>query len=74
MTAIENCRTTGLGGHVEACGHWRIACNSCRNRRCPECQGGAARDLLTVREADQLPVGYVHAVFTLPAEVADFAK
>ena len=32
MTAIENCRTATLGGHVEACddcGHWRIAYNSC---------------------------------------------
>jgi hypothetical protein len=31
MTAIENCRTAALGGHVEACddcGHWRIAYNS----------------------------------------------
>ena len=31
-TAIENCRTAALGGHVEACddcGHWRIAYNSC---------------------------------------------
>lgn len=38
MTAIENCRTAALGGHVEACddcGHWRIAYNSCRNRHCP---------------------------------------
>lgn len=41
MTAIENCRTATLGGHVEACddcGHWRIAYNSCRNRHCPKCQ------------------------------------
>jgi len=32
MTAIENCRTAALGGHVEACddcGHCRIAYNSC---------------------------------------------
>ena len=32
MTAIENCRTAALGGHVEACddcGHWRVAYNSC---------------------------------------------
>jgi hypothetical protein len=46
MTAIENCRTAALGGHVEACddcGHWRIAYNSCRNRHCPKCQGAAAR-------------------------------
>ena len=32
MSAIENCRTAALGGHVEACedcGHQRIAYNSC---------------------------------------------
>jgi hypothetical protein len=37
MTAMENCRTAALGGHVGACddcGHWRIAYNSCRNRHC----------------------------------------
>ena len=76
MTAIENCRTAALGGHVEACedcGHWRIAYNSCRNRHCPKCQGAAARSWLADREADLLPVGYFHVVFTLPAEVADIA-
>ena len=76
MTAIENCRTVALGGHVEACedcGHWRIAYNSCRNRHCPKCQGAAARTWLAEREADLLPVGYFHVVFTLPAEVADVA-
>ena len=76
MTAIENCRTAALGGHVEACedcGHWRIAYNSCRNRHCPKCQGAAARTWLAEREADLLPVGYFHVVFTLPAEVADIA-
>jgi Transposase zinc-binding domain len=76
MTAIENCRTAALGGHVEACtdcGHWRIAYNSCRNRHCPKCQGAAARTWLAERKADLLPVGYFHVVFTLPAEVADIA-
>ena len=76
MTAIENCRTAALGGHVEACedcGHWRIAYNSCRNRHCPKCQGAAARIWLATREADLLPVGYFHVVFTLPAKVADIA-
>jgi hypothetical protein len=33
----------------------------------------AARDWLAAREADLLPVGYFHVVFTLPAEIADFA-
>ena len=76
MAAIEACRTAALGGHVEACeecGHIRIAYNSCGNRHCPKCQGAAARDWLAAREADLLPVGYFHVVFTLPAEVADIA-
>ena len=76
MSAVEHCRTAALGGHVEACtdcGHWRIAYNSCRNRHCPKCQGAAARTWLAEREADLLPVGYFHVVFTLPAEVGAIA-
>ena len=76
MSAIEQCRTAALGGHVEACedcGHWRVAYNSCRNRHCPRCQGAAARTWLAEREADLLPVGYFHVVFTLPAEVSAIA-
>ena len=76
MSAIETCRTAALGGHVEACedcGHRRIAYNSCRNRHCPKCQGAAAREWLAAREADLLPVGYFHVVFTLPAEISDIA-
>ena len=76
MSAIEHCRTPALGGHVEACtdcGHWRVAYNSCRNRHCPKCQGAAARTWLAEREADLLPVGYFHVVFTLPAEIAAIA-
>jgi hypothetical protein len=76
MSAIEQCRSAALGGHVERCedcGHSRIAYNSCRNRHCPKCQGAAARDWLAAREADLLPVGYFHVVFTLPAEIAPIA-
>ncbi len=76
MSAIETCRTAALGGHIEgceACGHRRIAYNSCRNRHCPKCQAAAARDWLAAREADLLPVGYFHVVFTVPAELADIA-
>jgi len=76
MAAIENCRTAALGGHIEGCedcGHRRIAYNSRGNRHCPKCQGAAARDWLAAREADLLPVGYFHVVFSLPAEVADIA-
>jgi predicted Zn-ribbon and HTH transcriptional regulator len=76
MGAIERCRTAALGGHVaqcEDCGHEHIAYNSCRNRHCPKCQAGAARDWLAARQAELLPVGYFHIVFTLPAAIADIA-
>ncbi len=76
MSAVESCRSAALGGHVERCedcGHSRIAYNSCRNRHCPKCQGAAARTRLAAREADLLPVGYFHLVFTLPAEIAPIA-
>jgi hypothetical protein len=76
MSAIENCRSAVLGGHVERCedcGHRQISYNSCRNRHCPKCQGAAAKDWLTARQADLLPVGYFHLVFTLPAEIAPIA-
>jgi len=78
MSAIENCRTAALGGHIErcensACRHTAIAYNSCMNRHCPKCQGAAAREWLAAREAELLPVPYFHQVFTLPAEIADIA-
>jgi Transposase zinc-binding domain/Putative transposase len=76
MSAIEQCRTAALGGHVEACqdcGRRRVSYNSCRNRHCPKCQGAAARTWLAEREADLLPVGYFHVVFPVPAEVGEIA-
>jgi hypothetical protein len=78
MSAIENCRTAALGGHVErcensACGHTAISYNSCLDRHCPKCQGAAAREWLAAREAELLPVQYFHQVFTLPAAIADIA-
>jgi hypothetical protein len=65
-----------LGGHVlhcDDCDHTQIAYNSCRNRHCPKCQGSAARQWLTDRQADLLPVAYYHVVFTLPARIGDIA-
>jgi hypothetical protein len=76
MRAIERCRTAALGGHVarcEDCAHEHIAYNSCRNRHCPKCQAGAAREWLAAREAELLPVRYFHLVFTVPAPIADIA-
>ena len=78
MSAIERCRTAALGGHVarcenEACAHTVISYNSCRDRHCPKCQAAASREWLAEREAELLPVGYFHVVFSLPSEIADLA-
>lgn len=74
MTAIERCRTAALGGHLEQCdhcGHQRPVYNSCRNRHCPKCQGLARAGWLADRQAELLPIGYFHNVFTLPHELND---
>jgi len=76
MSAIEQCRSAALGGHVlrcEACEHGEIAYNSCRNRHCPKCQASAARRWLEARQAELLPVEYYHVVFTLPAPISAIA-
>lgn len=76
MSAIERCRTAALGGHVEqcdACGHQRIAFNSCRNRHCPKCQALTRAQWLEDRQAELLPVEYFHVVFTVPQEIAAIA-
>jgi hypothetical protein len=69
MKAIESCRTSSLGGHLDVCntcGHERISYNSCRNRHCPKCQGLAKEQWLLERERDLLEIGYFHVVFTVP--------
>jgi hypothetical protein len=76
MSAIEQCRSAVLGGHVlrcEGCGADQIAYNSCRNRHCPKCQSAAARRWFDARQADLLSVAYYHVVFTLPAPIAAVA-
>lgn len=76
MSAIEQCRSAALGGHVlrcNACEHVEISYNSCRNRHCPKCQAKAAQRWLEARQADLLPVEYYHVVFTLPAPISAIA-
>ena len=73
MTAIETCRTAALGGHVDACdacGHHRIAYNSCGNRHGPKCQSLNRAAWIDARQADLLDVEYFHVVFTLPEPLA----
>lgn len=72
MRAIEICRTSELGGHVErcdTCGARRISYNSCRNRHCPKCQFLRKEQWLEARNKDLLPIPYFHVVFTIPDDL-----
>ena len=64
-----------MGGHVEAC----EACGQCASpitavvAALSQVTGRAARTGLAERQANLLPVGYFHVVFTFPAEVGVIA-
>src|SRR4030081_3573290 len=76
LNAILYCRTSVLGGHVDACSrcdYQAISYNSCRNRHCPKCQASARNRWLDARRRDLLPTRYVHVVFTLPHQLAPLA-
>jgi hypothetical protein len=47
--------------------------NSCRNRNCPQCQSNARMVWVHDRIRELLPVGYFHAVFTVPDLLKPFA-
>ncbi len=69
LHALQICRTETMGGrveHCEHCGHEQIVYNSCRNRHCPKCGNIDRERWLAEREADLLPVNYLHMVFTIP--------
>jgi hypothetical protein len=72
MAAIEQCRTSALGGHLDVCtkcGHHAPAYNSCRNRHCPKCQSLAQARWIEQRRQRIIPTKYFHVVFTLPQEL-----
>lgn len=69
LNAIDICRTSALGGHIDACnncGTVSQSYNSCRNRHCPKCQATNREKWILARERELLPVPYYHVVFTLP--------
>jgi len=69
MRAIEICRTSELGGHVEQCdrcGRIRISYNSCRNRHCPKCQFLKKEQWVLEVNRYLLPIQYFHVVFSIP--------
>ena len=75
LRALADCRTIALGAHqigCKACGTVQLACNSCRNRNCPNCQNREREAWLAARTQELLPVPYFHLVFTLPDTLNDF--
>jgi predicted Zn-ribbon and HTH transcriptional regulator len=67
--AIENCRTSALGGHTDQCSHCgysRPSYNSCRNRHCPKCQSTKKLQWVDKLSANLPPVRHFHVVFTVP--------
>jgi hypothetical protein len=76
LSAIKNCRTAALGGHIDqcsSCGHLQISYNSCRNRHCPKCQGHKREQWIQARESELLPTAYFHVIFTLPQGINPLA-
>jgi hypothetical protein len=76
LSAIKKCRTSALGGHIDACDNCSsitISYNSCRNRHCPKCQGNKREDWIQARSTELLPVPYFHVVFTLPDSINSLA-
>ena len=72
VSALLNCRTANLGGHVEKCDHCgaeRITYHSCRNRHCPKCQQIPREKWTEARTQELLPLSYFHVIFTLPHEL-----
>ena len=77
LRALRDCRTSALGGHIDACdgcGNLKISYNSCRNRHCPQCQGFEKEMWMLGREEELLPVTYFHVVFTIPHELNDLCR
>jgi len=76
LTAIMRCRTAALGGHRDrctGCGHTTaISYNSCRNRHCHAARANAP-DAGSSAPSGNYCHRYVHAVFTLPRELAPLA-
>lgn len=76
INALQNCRTSALGGHsyiCDTCDYNKNAYNSCRDRHCPKCQSLARIKWVQARLEELLPTEYFHAVFTVPAELNPFA-
>jgi ribosomal protein L34E len=71
-SALRQCRTAALGGHVRRCEHGHIDgvwYNSCRHRSCPQCNALANERWLERQRARLLSCSHRHIVFTIPSEL-----
>lgn len=69
FSAITQCRTATLGGHVQACDNCRNivpSYNSCRNRHCPKCQFIKKAQWVDKLAGNLPPTRHFHLVFTIP--------
>ena len=72
LERISICRTTALGGHMQACpdGHMeKTWYNSCRERSCPECNFTSVERWLERQKARLINCDYYHIIFTIPHEL-----
>jgi hypothetical protein len=69
------CQTAALGGRMLecACGWSSPVYNSCRDRHCPQCNGGPRAEWLAARVDQLLPVPHFQVVFTFPSELRPLA-
>ena len=71
---LMSCRTSALGGHVQACpdGHFkRHWYNSCKHRMCPLCAFTQVERWLAKQKARILNTEHFHVIFTISDELHD---
>ena len=77
LQAIEQCRTSALGGQLFRCDHCgaeHYSYHSCGNRHCPKCHGQQTEGWLEQQRGRLLPCPYYLLTFTLPAELRPLAR
>ena len=69
VSAMQRCRTAGMGGHVQRCPHGHVSevhYNSCKHRSCPRCSALPAQRWLTAYQTKLLDCDHYHAILTIP--------
>lgn len=76
LRSLIVCRTAALGGHIDTCercdASWTTY-NSCRDRHCPTCQGGRAKQWMDQRLDRLVQTHHFHVVATVPEQLRPLA-